>query len=40
MGFCKIQPIKWLLLMVLTVTELAYRRADGVYIVPIGCLKQ
>jgi predicted AAA+ superfamily ATPase len=26
-------------LMVLTGTELAYRRADGVYIVPIGCLK-
>ncbi len=26
-------------LMVLTATELAYRRADGVHIVPIGCLK-
>ncbi|MEW6082349.1 MAG: DUF4143 domain-containing protein [Bacillota bacterium] len=26
-------------LMVLTGTELAYRRGDGVYIVPIGCLK-
>ncbi|MDR0355078.1 MAG: DUF4143 domain-containing protein [Deltaproteobacteria bacterium] len=26
-------------LMVLTGTELAYRRADGVYIVPIGCLR-
>lgn len=26
-------------LMVLTGTELAYRRKDGVYIVPIGCLK-
>jgi predicted AAA+ superfamily ATPase len=26
-------------LMVLTATELGYRRADGVYIVPIGCLK-
>jgi predicted AAA+ superfamily ATPase len=26
-------------LMVLTGTELAYRREDGVYIVPIGCLK-
>ena len=26
-------------LMVLTGTELAYRRNDGVYIVPIGCLK-
>jgi predicted AAA+ superfamily ATPase len=26
-------------LMVLTATEFAYRRADGVYIVPIGCLK-
>ncbi|MDR1157741.1 MAG: DUF4143 domain-containing protein [Oscillospiraceae bacterium] len=26
-------------LMVLTATELAYRRSDGVYIVPIGCLK-
>ena len=26
-------------LMVLTGTELAYQRADGVYIVPIGCLK-
>jgi predicted AAA+ superfamily ATPase len=26
-------------LMVLTATELAYHRADGVYIVPIGCLK-
>jgi predicted AAA+ superfamily ATPase len=26
-------------LMVLTGTEIAYRRTDGVYIVPIGCLK-
>ncbi|MCM1155038.1 MAG: DUF4143 domain-containing protein [Roseburia sp.] len=26
-------------LMVLTATELAYRRKDGVYVVPIGCLK-
>ena len=26
-------------LMVLTVGEFAYRRDDGVYIVPIGCLK-
>jgi predicted AAA+ superfamily ATPase len=26
-------------LMVLTATELAYRRPDGVHIVPIGCLK-
>jgi predicted AAA+ superfamily ATPase len=26
-------------LMVLTATDLAYRRPDGVYIVPIGCLK-
>lgn len=26
-------------LMVLTAAELAYRRADGVYIVPIGCLR-
>jgi predicted AAA+ superfamily ATPase len=26
-------------LMVLTATELAYRRADGVYITPIGCLR-
>jgi predicted AAA+ superfamily ATPase len=26
-------------LMVLTGTELAYRREDGVYIVPVGCLK-
>ena len=26
-------------LMVLTGTEIAYRREDGVYIVPIGCLK-
>ena len=26
-------------LMVLTATEYAYQRADGVYIVPIGCLK-
>ena len=26
-------------LMVLTCTELGYRREDGVYIVPIGCLK-
>jgi predicted AAA+ superfamily ATPase len=26
-------------LMVLTATELAYRRADGVYIVPIGCFR-
>ena len=27
------------LLMVLTATELGYRRDDGVYIVPIGCLR-
>jgi len=27
-------------LMVLTATELAYRRDDGVYIVPIGCLRE
>jgi len=26
-------------LMVLTGTEFAYQRKDGVYIVPIGCLK-
>ena len=26
-------------LMVLTATEYAYRRKDGVYIIPIGCLK-
>ena len=26
-------------LMILTGTELAYRRADGVYVVPVGCLK-
>ena len=26
-------------LMVLTGTDLAYRRSDGVYIIPIGCLK-
>lgn len=26
-------------LMVLTGTELAYRRSDGVYVVPIGCLR-
>ena len=26
-------------LMVLTATEFAYRREDGVYVVPIGCLK-
>lgn len=26
-------------LMILTGTEIAYRRADGVYIVPLGCLK-
>jgi hypothetical protein len=26
-------------LMVLTATEIAYKRADGVYIVPIGCLR-
>ena len=26
-------------LMVLTGTELAYRRVDGVYVVPIGCLR-
>ena len=26
-------------LMVLTASELAYRRKDGIYIVPIGCLK-
>ena len=28
------------LLMVLTCTELAYRRKDGIYIVPIGCLRE
>jgi len=26
-------------LMILTGTEVAYRRADGVYVVPLGCLK-
>lgn len=26
-------------LMVLTATEYAYRREDGIYVVPIGCLK-
>ena len=26
-------------LMVLTATELGYRRADGVYVIPIGCLR-
>jgi predicted AAA+ superfamily ATPase len=26
-------------LMVLTATEIAYRRNDGVYIVPLGCLR-
>ena len=26
-------------LMVLTCTELGYRRSDGVYIIPIGCLR-
>lgn len=26
-------------LMILTGTEIAYRRADGVYVVPLGCLK-
>ena len=26
-------------LMILTVTEIAYRREDGVYVVPLGCLK-
>jgi uncharacterized protein len=26
-------------LMVLTATELGYQRDDGVYIVPIGCLR-
>jgi hypothetical protein len=26
-------------LMVLTATEFAFRREDGVYVVPIGCLK-
>ena len=26
-------------LMILTVTEIAYRREDGVFVVPIGCLK-
>lgn len=25
-------------LMVLTATEFAYRREDGVYVVPVGCL--
>ena len=26
-------------LMILTATELAYKRNDGVYIIPLGCLK-
>lgn len=26
-------------LMVVTGTEIAYRREDGVYVVPLGCLK-
>lgn len=26
-------------LMILTGTELAYRREDGVFVIPIGCLK-
>ena len=26
-------------LMVLTATELGYQRKDGVYIIPIGCLR-
>ena len=26
-------------LMILTGTEIAYRRDDGVFVVPIGCLK-
>lgn len=26
-------------LMILTGTEIAYRREDGVYVVPLGCLK-
>jgi len=26
-------------LMILTGTEFAYRRPDGVFVVPIGCLK-
>ena len=26
-------------LMILTGTEIAYRRKDGVYVVPLGCLK-
>ena len=26
-------------LMILTAGQYAYRRADGVYVVPIGCLK-
>ena len=27
-------------LMILTVSEIAYRREDGVYVVPLGCLKE
>ena len=27
-------------LMILTGTEIAYRREDGVYVVPLGCLKE
>lgn len=26
-------------LMILSATEYAYRRDDGIYVVPIGCLK-
>ena len=27
------------ILMILSATEYAYRRDDGIYVVPIGCLK-
>jgi hypothetical protein len=27
-------------LMVLTATEFGYRRQDGVYVLPIGCLRE
>ncbi|HHW94880.1 MAG TPA: AAA family ATPase, partial [Mogibacterium sp.] len=34
-----ISTVKPSLLMILTNTQMAYRRPDGVYVIPLGCLK-
>lgn len=34
-----ISTVKPSLLMILTNTQMAYRRSDGVYVIPLGCLK-